>query len=64
MSEFLEKIGTGMVTGKQLKMPRFTKNLRVDRHEIYSYGAKIAELDVPRRSILPTGCYSATSSRH
>ena len=63
-SDFLEKIDTAMVKGKQLKMPRFTKNLRVDRQGIYSYGTKIAELDVPSRSILPTGYYSATSSRH
>ena len=63
-SEFLEKIDTAMVKGKQMKMPRFAKNLRVDRQGIYTYGTKIAELDVPSRSILPTGYYSATSSRH
>ena len=63
-NEFFEKIDLAMAKGKQLKMPRFTKNLRIDRQGIYSYGTKIAELDVPSRSILRTGYYSATSSRH
>ena len=47
-----------------MRMPRFTKNLSVDREGIYSYGTKIAELDMPSRSILKLGYYSPTSSRH
>ncbi len=63
-SEFLAKIVAAKENGKQLKMPRFTKSLRVDREGIYSDGTKIAELDIPSRSILSTGYYSPTSSRH
>ncbi len=62
--EFLNKIDAAKQRGKQLKMPRFTKNLRVDRDGIYSYGTQIAQLDVPTRSIIRAGYYSPTSSRH
>ena len=63
-NEFLEKIGTANVKGKRMRMPRFTKNLSVDREGIYSYGTKIAELDFPSRSIVRIGYYSPTSSHH
>jgi hypothetical protein len=62
--EFLDNIDAAQGRGKQMKMPRFTKNLRVDREGIYSYGTKIAQLDIPTRSIIRTGYYSPTSSRH
>jgi hypothetical protein len=62
--EFLDGIDAAQGRGKQMKMPRFTKNLRVDREGIYSYGTKIAQLDIPSRSIIRTGYYSPTSSRH
>ncbi len=63
-NEFLEKIGTARMKGKRMRMPRFTKNLSVDHEGIYSYGTKIAELDMPSRSILRLGYYSPTSSHH
>ena len=63
-SEFIEKIGPVNMKGKHMRMPRFTKNLSVDRKGIYSYGTKIAELDIPSRSIVHLGYYSPTSSHH
>ena len=62
--EFCEKAEKAKEKGKGLKLPRYEKNLRYDSEGIYSYGTKIANLDLGRRTIQKFGYWSPTSSKH
>ena len=50
--------------GKVLKFDRYCKNLRYNSEGIYSYGTKIADLDLGQRTILKLGHWSPTTSKH
>ena len=62
--EFREKAEKAKEKGKGLKFLRYGKNLRYDSEGIYSYGTKIANLDLGRRTIQKLGYWSPTSSTH
>ena len=62
--EFCEKAEKANEKGKGLRFLRYGKNLRYDSEGIYSYGAKIANLDLGRRTIQKLGYWSPTSSTH
>ena len=62
--EFHEKAEKAKEKGKGLKSLRCGENLRYDSEGIYSYGAKIANLDLGRRTIQKLGYWSPTSSTH
>ena len=62
--EFCEKAVEATQKGKGLKFPRYEKNLRYDSEGIYSYGTKIANLDLGKRTIHKLGYWSPTNSKH
>ena len=62
--EFCDKAEKAKEKGKGLKLPRYEKNLRYDSEGIYSYGTKIANLDLGRRTVYKLGYWSPTSNRH
>ena len=62
--EFCEKAEKAKEKGKGLKFLRYGKNLRYDSEGIYSYGTKIANLDLRRRTIQKLGYWSPTNSKH
>ena len=62
--EFCEKAAEATQKGKGLKFPRYEKNLRYDSEGIYSYGTKIAKLDLRMYTIQKLGYWSLSSSRH
>ena len=62
--EWSEKADKAKEQGKGLKFLRYGKNLRYNSEGIYSYGAKIANLDLKQRTIQKLGCWSPASSKH
>ena len=62
--EFCEQAEKAKEKGKGLNSLRYGKNLRYDSEGIYSYGVKIANLDLGRRTIQKLGYWSPTSSKH
>ena len=62
--EFCETAEKAKEKGKGLKFIRYRKKLRYDSEGIYSYGTKIANLDLGRRTIQTLGYWSPTSSKH
>ena len=62
--EWSEKAETATEKGEVLKLDRYGKNLRYNSEGIYSYGTKIATLDLKERSIQRQGYWSSTSSTH
>ena len=62
--EFREKGEKAKEKAKGLKFLRYGKNLRYDSEGIYSYGVKMATLDLGRRTIQTLGYWSPTSSKH
>ena len=62
--EWSEKADKATEKGKCIKFLRHGKNLRYDSEGIYSYGTKIASLDLGRRTIQKLGYWSPTSSAH
>ena len=62
--EFCEKAEKAQEKGKGLKFLRYGRNLRYDSEGIYSYGVKIASLDLGRRTIQKLAYWSPTSSKH
>ncbi len=49
---------------KMLKFDRYGKNLRYNSEGIYSYGTKIANLNLHHRTIEKLGYWSPTTSKH
>ena len=47
-----------------MKFPRYCKNLRFSGDGIYSYGAKIANIDLKEKTIQRMGFWSPTNSKH
>ena len=62
--EWSEKAEEAKEKGKVLKFDRYGKNLRYDSEGIYSYGSKIAHLDLKQKTIHKIGHWSCTSTRH
>ena len=62
--EFCDKAEKAKEKGKCFKFLRYGKNLRYDSEGIYSYGAKVANLDLGRRTIQKLGHWSPTNSKH
>ena len=61
---FAKKAEKAKEKGKDLKFLRYEKNLRYDSEGIYSYGTKIANLDLGRRTLQQLSYWSPTSSKH
>ncbi len=59
--EWSEKAEKATEKGKSL---RYAKNLRYNTNGIYSYGTKIANLDLKQKTIETFGYWSPTSSKH
>ena len=62
--EWSEKAEKATEKGKALKFDRYGKNLRYNSEGIYSYGTKIASLDLKQRMLQKLGYWSPTSSKH
>ena len=62
--EFRDRVEKASEKGRALKFPRYGENLRHNSEGIYSYGAKIANLDLNTRTIQKRGYWSKTTSRH
>ena len=62
--EWSEKAEEAKEKGKVLKFARYGKNLRYDSEGIYSYGSKIAHLDLKQKTIHKIGHWSCTSTKH
>ena len=62
--DFFERAQTATDNGKLMKLPRFQNNFKYDFDGLYTYGTKIAHLDLPRRTIEKLGKWSVTSSTH
>jgi len=63
-AEFCSKAEKAAEVNKGLKFPRYCKNLRFSGNGIYSYGAKIANIDLAEKTIQRMGYWSPTSSKH
>lgn len=46
------------------KFPRFCKNLSYNDRGVYSYGSRIADLNLDCRAIRKLGYWSKTSEKH
>jgi hypothetical protein len=62
--EWSEKAEKATEKGKALKFDRYGKNLRYNSEGIYSYGTKIANIDLQQRTIQKRGYWSPTTSKH
>ena len=62
--EWSEKAEKATEKGELFKFDRYGENLRSNSEGIYSYGTKIATLDLKERSIQRQGYWSSTSSTH
>ena len=62
--EWSEKAEKATEKGKGLKFDRYGKNLRYNSEGIYSYGTKIAHIDLNLRTIQKLGYWSPTTSKH
>ncbi len=62
--EWGEKAEKATEKRKMLKFLRYGKNLRYNSEGIYSYGNKIANLDLRQRTIQKLGYWSPTSSKN
>jgi hypothetical protein len=63
-TDFLRDTERATDKGKALKFPRYQQNLRYNRHGLYSYRTKIADIDFLGRTITSRGKWSPTSTRH
>ena len=43
---------------------KYTKNLRVDSNNVYSYNTKVATIDHENKSVTPLGWWSSTTTKH
>ena len=62
--EWSEKAEKATEKGKALKFDHYGKNLRYNSEGIYSYGTKIANIDLRQRTIQKLGYWSPTTSKH
>ena len=62
--EWSEKAEKATKKSKTLKFLRYGKNLRYNSEGIYSYGTKIAHLDLKLRTIQKLGYRSPMSNKH
>jgi len=62
--EFLSTVRRATKRGRKLKFPKNTKNLRFDADGIYSYGVKVADINMIDRTMHSSGKWSATTSKH
>ena len=62
--EFRDKAEQATANQKGLKFPRYSENLRLNSEGVWSYGAKIAQLDLDEKSIQRRGYWSSASSTH
>ncbi len=62
--EWSEKAEKATQKIKSLKFLRYGKNLRYNSKGIYSYGTKIANLDIKQSAIQKRGHWSPTSSKN
>ena len=62
--EWSEKAEKATEKGTLLKFLRYGQNLRYNSEGIYSYGNKIARLDLHHRTIEKLGYWSPTTSKH
>ena len=63
-AEFLAMVRRATERAWKLKFPRYSKNLRYDLDGIYSYGTRIAELNMLDKTIRKLGKWSMTSTKH
>ncbi len=61
---FVKKTGQAKEKNKGFQFLRYRKNLICDSEGIYSYGAKISNLDLGRRTSQNLDYWSPTSSKH
>ena len=57
-------LGHKKLKGKTTTFPKCTNNLSLDDEGIYSYGAKVIEIDWFRGTVKRLGRWSVTTSRH
>jgi hypothetical protein len=62
--EFFENAMKASDKGKFVKLPRYRQNLKYNFDGLYSYHTKIANLDLPGRTITKLGRWSVTSTMH
>ena len=62
--DFLTRTAQATERGRMLKFPKYTKNLRYDLDAIYSYGVKVADINMVSRTIHSLGKWSVTTSKH
>jgi len=62
--EFKREAEQATETGKRLKFPKYTKNLKYNSEGLYSYNKKIANLDLDNRTIQTRGYWSPTTEKH
>ena len=63
-AEFCDKAEKATEKQRGLKFPRYGQNLRYNSEGIFSYGVRIANLDLKEKSIQRRGYWSPTSSKH
>ena len=63
-AEFCDKAAKAAEINKGLKFPRYGKNLRFNSEGVYSYGAKIANLNLAEKTLQRLGYWSPTTSKH
>jgi hypothetical protein len=63
-AEFFDIVAKTTEKGRKMKFLRYEKNLRYDLYGIYSYGTRIAELDMRHRTINNLGKWSRTTTKH
>ena len=62
--EFYDKAEKATERSRGLKFTRYGQNLRYSSEGVYSYGVRIANLDLKDRSIQRRGHWRPTSSKH
>ena len=63
-ADFLAMVREATERGWKLKFARYYRNLRYDLDGIYSYGTRIAELNMLDKTIRKLGKWSITSTKH
>jgi hypothetical protein len=62
--DFCDGLVERTTKGKATRFPRYCQNLNYTCEGVYSYGTKIADLNLEQRRIRSTGYFSKTSSKH
>ena len=63
-NDFFENAKKASDKDRFLKLPCYQKNLKYNFDGLYGYITRIALLDLPRRTIIKLGRWSATSTIH